>query len=178
MLYKLIKLGVDNILLRIIRDSYNGFQCTVRVCGLFSEWFIPKQGIHQGDIFSMFLYCVYNNDLLEELRDIPCAVKIGNLKISGVGFADDISVMSTSLYTLQHLTGVCVNHSRNWIYEFGPSKIQLIIYGGQGGQLVINNHVIYNVEGANHLGVRLCSTKHAEKIAADARIHKKRYLRP
>ena len=46
----------------------------------------------------MFLYCVYNNDLLEELRDIPCAVKIGNLKISGVGFADDISVMSTSLY--------------------------------------------------------------------------------
>ena len=34
------------------------------------------------------------------------------LKISGVGFADDISVMSTSLYTLQHLTDVCVNHSR------------------------------------------------------------------
>ena len=69
--------------------------------------FIPKQGIHQGDILSMFLYCVYNNDLLEELRGIPCAVKIGNLKISGVGFADDISVMS--LYTLQHLTDVCVN---------------------------------------------------------------------
>ena len=38
----------------------------------------------------MFLYCVYNNDLLEEHRDSPCAVKIGHLKISGVGFADDI----------------------------------------------------------------------------------------
>ena len=87
--------------MRIIIHSYNGFQCTVRVCGLFSEWFIPKKGIHQGDIFSMFLYCVYNNDLLEELRDISCAVKIGNLKISGVGFAADISVMYTSLYTLQ-----------------------------------------------------------------------------
>ena len=62
-----------------------------------------------------------------------------------------------------------------WRYEFGPSKIQLIIYGEQGGQLVINNHVIYNVEGANHLGVPLWSTKHAEKIATDARIqiHKK-----
>ena len=46
--------------------------------------------------FYVFILC---NDLLEELRDIPCAVKIGNLKISGVGFADDISVMSTSLYT-------------------------------------------------------------------------------
>ena len=91
----------------------------------------------RGDIFSMFLYCVYNNDLLEELRDIPCAVKIGNLKISGVCFADDISVMSTSLYTLQHLPDVCLNHSRKWRYEFGPSKIQLIIYGGQGGHLVI-----------------------------------------
>ena len=70
---------------------------------------------------------------------------------------------------------MCVNHNRKWRYEFGPSKIQLIIYGGQGGQLVINNHVIYNVEGANHLGVPLSSTKHAEKIATDARIqiHKK-----
>ena len=97
MLEKLIKLGVDKTLLRIISDSFNGFQCTVRVCGLFSEWFIPQQVIHQGDIFSVFLYCVYNNDLLGKLRDIPCAVKIGNLKISGVGFADDISVMSTSL---------------------------------------------------------------------------------
>ena len=65
MLYKLFKLGVDKRLLRIISDSYNGFQCTVRVCGIFSAWFIPKQGIHQGYIFSMFLYCVYNNDLLE-----------------------------------------------------------------------------------------------------------------
>ena len=83
--------------------------------------------------------------------------------------------MSSSLYTLQHLTDVCVNHSRKWRYEFGPSKIQLIIYGGQGGQLVIKNHVIYIVEDASHLGVPLCSTKHAEKIATDARIpiHKK-----
>ena len=48
--------------------------------------------------------------------------------------------------------------------------MKLIIYGGQGGQLVINNHVIYNVEGANRLGVPLCKTKHAEKIAKDARI--------
>ena len=49
------------------------------------------------------------------------------------------------------------------------------MYSGQDGQLVINNHVIYNVEGANHLGVPLCSTKHAEKMATDARIkiHKK-----
>ena len=37
MLYKLIKLEVDKRLLRIICDSYNGFQCTVRICGLFSE---------------------------------------------------------------------------------------------------------------------------------------------
>ena len=76
------------------------------------------------------------------------------------------SVMSTSLYTLQHSTDVYVNHSRKWRYEFGPSKIQLIIYGGQ----LIINHVIYKTEGANHLEVPLCSTKYAEKIATDARI--------
>ena len=30
--------------------------------------------------------------------------------------------------------------------------------------------MIYNVEGANHFGVPLCSTRQAEKIATDARI--------
>ena len=55
MLYKLINLGVDKRLSRIISDNYNGFQCTVRVCGLFSEWFIPKQGIHQGCFYIVFI---------------------------------------------------------------------------------------------------------------------------
>ena len=29
---------------------------------------ISKKKNHQGDMFSMFLYCVYNNDSLEDIK--------------------------------------------------------------------------------------------------------------
>ena len=37
---------------------------------------------------------MHNNDLMEEPENISCTVKIRIPNINGVGFADDISVMS------------------------------------------------------------------------------------
>ena len=36
------------------------FRCAVNIDGLLSEWFSSIQRVHQGDVMSMFLYCIYN----------------------------------------------------------------------------------------------------------------------
>ena len=36
------------------------FRCAVIIDGVLSEWFSSIQGVHQGDVMSMFLYCIYN----------------------------------------------------------------------------------------------------------------------
>ena len=71
MLYKLLQLGMDRRLWAIICDSYTDFRCAVNIDGVLSEWFSPRQGVHQGDVMSMYLYCIYNNDLLEKPRHSP-----------------------------------------------------------------------------------------------------------
>ena len=72
MLYKLLQLGMDRRLWAVICDSYTNFRCAVNIDGVLSEWFSPTQRVHQGDVMSMCLYCIYNIDLLEELLDLAC----------------------------------------------------------------------------------------------------------
>jgi hypothetical protein len=47
---------MDPKLWRIIKNTYDDFHCAVSVGGKVSAWFIPKQGIHQGDVLSMRMY--------------------------------------------------------------------------------------------------------------------------
>ena len=106
MLYKLLKMGMDKQLWAIINDSYKGFKCSINIAGGISDWFTPEQGVHQGDIFSMYLYCLYNNDLLRELREIPCSILIGNITVPSPAFVDDISIVAKSAASLQHYLDV------------------------------------------------------------------------
>ena len=67
MFYKLYKAGCNNILWRILRDFYNNFKCSVFVAGKQSSWFDILQGVHQGGPFSMKMYLMFNDDLLNIL---------------------------------------------------------------------------------------------------------------
>ena len=92
LLYKLCCMGMSTILWANIYDSYDHFKCAVNIAGGVSSWFTPLQGIHQGDILSMYLYCLYNNDLITELANIPCGVRIQNKSVAAPSFADDVAV--------------------------------------------------------------------------------------
>lgn len=91
--YKLKQYNMDPKLWRIIKNTYDDFQCAVRIGGELSDWFVPKQGIHQGDILSMRLYGVFINDLLKELQQTDVErVNIGTTDTSSPGFADDVAI--------------------------------------------------------------------------------------
>ena len=64
MLYKFYKTGVEGKLWRIICKFYENFQCAVRIDQTVSKWFYAKQGVHQGAIWSMFLFEVAYDGLL------------------------------------------------------------------------------------------------------------------
>ena len=58
MLYKLLQLGMDRRLWAIICDSYTYFRCAVNIDGNLSEWFSPRQGVHEGDVMS-YVFILY-----------------------------------------------------------------------------------------------------------------------
>ena len=75
-------MGMSKIVWANIYDSYDTFKCAVNMAGGVSSWFTPLQGMHQGDILSIYLYCLYNNDLITELANLPCGVRIQNNSVA------------------------------------------------------------------------------------------------
>ncbi len=94
--YKLRAKGMDPKLWRILKDAYTDFRCAVLVSGDTSQWFTPGQGIHQGDVWSMKMYCVYNDDLLRELRISRYGLRLGDIDCVCPTFADDIALLALS----------------------------------------------------------------------------------
>ncbi len=82
MLYTLYQTGIEGKLWRIIKDMYSGYISYVWIEGNTSDWCEVKQGVHQGASFSMLLFKIFINPMLEELKasrfgaciaDIPAA---------------------------------------------------------------------------------------------------------
>ena len=68
LLYKLHKAGMSGKIWRLIKESYQGFQCAAFIAGEVGEWFDNERGVHQGAPLSMKLYTIYINDLHQDLR--------------------------------------------------------------------------------------------------------------
>ena len=56
LLSKLVKAGIDPVLLLIIKETSNNFRCSVQIAGDVSRWFLPELGLLQGAPMSMTLY--------------------------------------------------------------------------------------------------------------------------
>ena len=77
----------------------------------------------------MYLYCLYNNDLITELANIPCGVHIQNKGVAAPSFADDVAVIAKSAVSMQHYLDTVNGHSVKWKYNFNTEKIKILIFG-------------------------------------------------
>ncbi len=162
---KLLDMGMDPKLWRLLRNSYDGFECAVRIGGQVSRWFEPEQGVHQGDVFSMRLHSLYINGLLAELRDIACGTHVDTINCGHPTFADDVALVSTSKRSLNRQLAVCSKYSRDWRFDFAPAKCCVLIFGRDTQprvDITLSGHTLKVVKGHTHVGVPVCTTQTAE----------------
>ncbi len=172
--YKLKQMNMDPKLWRILLDAYNDFQCCVVIGGETSQYFSPKQGIHQGDVWSMPLYCVYNNDLIKELKaSLYCTYILSNVNCTVPTFVDDLAIIALSKTALNQLLGMALRYSRKWRFQYGADKSFVLAFGKDTTpklKIVLGNSEIKVVDNHTHVGVPLCSSKSSEKRAIDDRV--------
>ncbi len=66
-----------------------GYISCVRIGGITSDWFDVKQGVHQGAPFSMLLFEIFINPMLEELKASRFGACIADIPAACPRFADD-----------------------------------------------------------------------------------------
>ena len=92
LLFKLFfEFGIRGRMWLALRSLYTGMTAHVLCFGSLSRKFDVLQGTGQGRLLASFMYKVYINGLLTELKSHSCAPSLNNLSLPSPSFADDTS---------------------------------------------------------------------------------------
>lgn len=104
---KLVDNGMPSIIVRFLLTTYRHQQANVRWNNEYSRTFDITNGVKQGAVLSAVFYCVYTNELLEELRRRKVGCCIGQNYVGVVGYADDLLLMCPTIDGLQEMLNIC-----------------------------------------------------------------------
>lgn len=159
---KLLSVGVDGKVLRVIRSLYQDHSARMRVDGQTSRPFAIGVGVKQGCVMSTELFKVFVNDLIERLKaaDVGVAVETETegdaLSVSCLMFADDLVMMAESQEDLQSLTNVLSDWCGENELEVNVSKTKVMVVGkANKAQVKLGDQRVEVVKVYKYLGLML-----------------------
>jgi len=75
----------------------------VRWNNVLGEPFVVKCAVRQGGVLAPYLFAIYIDDLIAQLKQSGHGIYIEQLFVGCVCYADDIALLSASCYGLQKL---------------------------------------------------------------------------
>ncbi len=70
--HKLVKVGIDGKIIRVIKNMYSNIKYCVSLNIEFSDYFVSYRGVRQGENLSPLLFSLYVNDIEEYLLENNC----------------------------------------------------------------------------------------------------------
>ena len=99
---KLLKRGAPVVFVRLLQKWYSSLRC-VKWNNAMGELFPVLCGVRQGGVLSPYLFTVYIDDLIVQLRQTGYGIHVGQIFVGCALYADDIALLSASCYGLQNL---------------------------------------------------------------------------
>src|ERR1051325_2119127 len=96
---------VPAIFITLLKNWYEKSEICVRWNSFFSDVFKITAGVRQGGILSPMLFLVYVNDMLVKLTKRGCSIM--RRALEALMYADDITLISPSVFELQAIISVC-----------------------------------------------------------------------
>ena len=162
---------MDAKIWRIMYNFYSDFECAVQIGGKLSEWFVPGQGVYQGQPWAMFLYMKMIDGLMSSLRANAMGAKIGLKYCGNPAYADDIAIVTLHKPLLQKCLNIAFEYSQKWRFEFNSSKTEIIIFGKDSCpnlSLHLGPNALTISSGGIHMGIPLsCSNDFELKHVQD-----------
>jgi len=147
---------IPPIYIRLLLDMYSRQVLCTSWNGVFSDTFSADNGVKQGGILSPILFCIYFDELLKKINDSGFGCQIGHLSYAGLGYADDVTLLTPSLRGLQELLDICSKFAREYNVMFNAKKTISLKIGGDGESpkidVKLNGTVVSWKKCVRHLG--------------------------
>ena len=153
----LIERKMNAIDLRALKDLYaRQIACTMWD-GVYSRQFKSTNGIRQGGIASPILFTIYMDELLSRLQRKGFGCWIGTHYLGAICYADDLTLLSPSIYGLQAMINECQLFAEQFGMEYNPKKSGCVYFSKRKWseyhfRILLNGLAVPWVKEIKHLG--------------------------
>ena len=107
---------------------YTHQKCHVRGNNEHSDSFSVLNGVKQGSVISPLLFSIYIDNLFSKLKHLGSGCHVGLTYARDFGYADDISLVSPSIYCLKKMISICESYAQDYHITFNPAKSKLLCF--------------------------------------------------
>ena len=126
---KLQGLGFGGNFLQVLKAMYRDVDCTIAMGNIEVENKKLDIGLKQGCVLSPILFALYIKELGDQLTECGKGMIVGQHKIPGLFFADDIVLMAESQKEMQDLLDITGAYGNKWRLEFSKEKSKVMTLG-------------------------------------------------
>lgn len=157
---KMSKLGVNPEMVKMLKEIYRKVEACVKIDShRVTETFKSTLGVRQGDNLSGVCFIIFLNDLGDYLLSHGAEpVVIGQLYVSILLFADDLSILAKTARGLQMKINILYRYCQEFSLKINLAKTKIVVFRKYLQRKVdyrwyLNGESIEVVEQYNYLGL-------------------------
>ena len=125
---KLIELNIHPAIIRAIIVYYENSEIMINLNNEYSEQFKSTVGVRQGGVLSPRLFAIYIHELLKTISKMCIGLRVGNIGIDVIGYADDILIVSNVLSNVQKMLNEVDSYCNDNEIKVNGDKTVLLIF--------------------------------------------------
>lgn len=123
----LIARNFPPIIIRFLLDLYTRHVSSVQWNGVSSGTFCVQNGVKQGGVLSPVLFCIYFDNLLNNLAACNTGCYMGKCFVGALAYADDLVLLAPSARAMRSLLSICDDFGSQFNVIFNASKSKCMI---------------------------------------------------
>ena len=149
----LLTRNMCNTTLRFLIRMYTTQCLRVKWNSHVSSPFTCSNGVKQGGVLSPILFCIYMDELLNELEKSGVGCHMGNTFYGALCYADDLTLICPSRRSTEVMLKICEDFASTYGLKFNSSKSVLLTYNVESQVVfVLHDEPIVESDNTLHLG--------------------------
>ncbi|KAJ2945399.1 hypothetical protein O0L34_g204 [Tuta absoluta] len=120
--------GVSSILIRALKSLNKDSSACVRINGAYTELFNIEKGVRQGCVASPWLFNLFMDSCLEDLKESECCLRMNGLLVKCLLYADDQVILASSAEGLQEMVNIMNEALKKKGMKVNVSKTKAMVF--------------------------------------------------